>query len=664
MTFYRLFPGCRGVLAVFLALWILWPANVVAAAPTPPSALTDPDALGGLVQINPADLPLESPDRALAAYRNGQFQPFDHMVRQGFQPGSAWLAFDLAAVPPDDHELLMLQIGPGQLDRVTVYLALPDGSLRLLGEAGDQVPREAIALPYLKPTFSLRAPTTEGHTVLVRIDNHSSHAAYARLFKASQFPDVATRHGLLLGILLTIGALILGAALWLYSLLRQPLYLIWFSYAGLMWSLLLLNNGIVYHYVPWLPQAWINPLTDTLSLLVPAAGGWFLVELFGLRQRHAVLMRLASGWAALLVGLALVIPWWPDARPLQVGLILLLPALLAASAGILLLMLRRDTLALGIGPPLLLYLLTTLFYVLSLLGYGVYSVSFHWFWNTLGFLLLLVLQGALFLQALATQRSSQAERTQLVRSLSDKNQALEDEVRARTRELEHALRDVQQAEAEQRQLLTMASHEFRTPAAMIKMSLDSLRFLSHSIPPEVSSRLDNIRLASQRLTLLTNSLIVDNRLREPRLQTHPAPLALDQVIRDVVAGYPASTPITLDLPTTPVWLQADATLLSIALHNLIDNALNHGTSARPQVAILLEAQPRQVVVTVADNGPGIPDAEKEKVFERFRRRTTSRGSGLGLSIVRAIVRAHNGGIAVHDNLPHGARLVMSLPRDT
>ena len=604
---------------------------------------------------------VETAVRALEAYRACEFDPEPAGGRTP-DSGPLWLAFDLGVRDSPADDWLVLQVGPGFLDRVTAYLATPDGSLEELGAAGDQVPRDEAEMPYFKPTFALRSPAAEGYSVLLRIDNQGSHATYVQLIRGSAFAGVAALQGLLLGTLLSVGLLILLMAAWLYILQRRTLYLLWLAYAGLLCAALLFNHGVVYRHLPVIPLEWLNPLSETVNLLSLAAGGAFLASLFGL-QESGRWYRVLWAWLGLVALLATTTGFAPGLAS-WASLPLIAPAVLAAMVALARLFWRRHPTALLLGLPLQLYLGTTLYYLLAQAGLIQPPGSLYGFRDVVGIFNLLLIQGVLLLQALADQRNTQRTYRQLMQSLADKNQALEDRIRARTRDLETALRDVQKAEAEQRQLLSMASHEFRTPAAMIKMSLDSLRYLSDEIPPTVNARLDNIRLASQRLTLLTNSLIVDNRLREPRLQIHPASVSLDQTIRDVAAGYPASTPLRLELPPAPILLDADAALLSIALHNLIDNALHHGASSRPGIVISLVERDGHLILTVSDRGPGIPDTEKEKVFERFERRHASRGSGLGLSIVRAIVRAHGGTIQAHDNPPSGTRMVIQLPRQS
>lgn len=233
------------------------------------------------------------------------------------------------------------------------------------------------------------------------------------------------------------------------------------------------------------------------------------------------------------------------------------------------------------------------------------------------------------------------------------------------RALRAAIRDLSRAEAEQRQLLSMASHEFRTPSAMIKTSLDSLRFLGDRIPPEVENRLGNIRLATTRMIDLTNSLIDQDRLEERVLTPQKTDIDLTRLTAEIVQNYPAGdNPRPVQLPTRspapgPVSVAADPDLLRIAVNNLIDNALRYG--GEQPVSLQVVVRPDAVHLRVADSGPGIPDGEKEKIFLRFYGLKSDETSGLGLSIVSSIARAHGGQVVALDNEPRGAMLVLSLP---
>ena len=221
-----------------------------------------------------------------------------------------------------------------------------------------------------------------------------------------------------------------------------------------------------------------------------------------------------------------------------------------------------------------------------------------------------------------------------------------------------ALDDVAQAESEQRQLLAMAAHEFRTPAAMIRASLDSLKLLEYDFPPQVATRLQNIYHATQRLVHITNVLITQDRLRELRFGIAQCEVEIREVVEQAVAHY--VTPITRQHLTQPCHIFADPELLTIALHNLLDNAIRHSAADQPpEISIhLLE---NALEIAVADHGAGIADTEKDLIFERFYRRGSGSGSGLGLPIVRTIAQLHGGQVTVCDRVPQGVVFVMRLP---
>lgn len=220
-----------------------------------------------------------------------------------------------------------------------------------------------------------------------------------------------------------------------------------------------------------------------------------------------------------------------------------------------------------------------------------------------------------------------------------------------------SLRDAASA---QRQLLALASHEFRTPAAIIKSSLDSLRFVSEPIPASLAVRLEQISAASGRLLKLTNTVISEDRLRHRDLTPRLAEHNLNDLIAEVCAAYPPSAPIMF-IPTTDTSIiLADAELLRIALHNLIDNALAHNPEQDASVEITVQARGDKVDILVRDNGPGIPDDCKPHLFEPHRTAKGGLAKGLGLSLTRHLLRVQHGEVNHTDNTPRGSVFIVQL----
>ena len=163
--------------------------------------------------------------------------------------------------------------------------------------------------------------------------------------------------------------------------------------------------------------------------------------------------------------------------------------------------------------------------------------------------------------------------------------------------------------------------------------------------------------------------LIENLLhlsRADRADVSLQPLNLSELTQAVVAHYQplVSQPVTFASPETPVMVLADTDMLHQILTALLDNAHKYSPADQP-ITVTVAQTEDAVTLTVADQGDGIPAAEREHIFERFYRVDASRstkieGSGLGLSIVSRLVQLNEGHIAVTDNDPHGARFTVTL----
>jgi signal transduction histidine kinase len=324
------------------------------------------------------------------------------------------------------------------------------------------------------------------------------------------------------------------------------------------------------------------------------------------------------------------------------------------------------------GPWMLVYFAFLVWHVLATRGWVPYSYISFYGWQVAGVTSLISMHWAMIYQARAALRARDQERVRLLAEISNKNQELEDRVAERTRSLANTLNEMERAESEQRQLLSMASHEFRTPAAMIKASLESLAMLKDQTPPMVQQRLNNMALASERMVLLANGLIQQDRLREHSLRPQLEHLDVCALVQSVAAHYPNAAAIDWACPHSALHMTADPTLLSIALYNLVDNALrHHPADATSPVRVCLNTRLGDqglpgdwVVIRVSDSGPGVPDEDKARLFDRFesgQTRPDRAPSGLGLSIVARVAQVHGGRVAVSDNSPVGSVFELVLP---
>ena len=234
--------------------------------------------------------------------------------------------------------------------------------------------------------------------------------------------------------------------------------------------------------------------------------------------------------------------------------------------------------------------------------------------------------------------------------------------------MESALSVRHASEQRVRQFVADASHELRTPLASIRGYAELSRRESQPVPPGVRHALDRVEAESLRMQGLVEDLLLLARLDAGRpLEREPVDLTLvclDTVSDARAAGQDHTW--VLDLPEDPVELVGDEARLRQVLVNLLANARTH-TPPGTTVTTGLRATADAVEVVVEDDGPGIPERLQETVFERFARGEDSRSraagsTGLGLSIVAAVARAHDGHVRV-ESRPGQTRFVLTLPRE-
>jgi two-component system sensor histidine kinase KdpD len=207
-----------------------------------------------------------------------------------------------------------------------------------------------------------------------------------------------------------------------------------------------------------------------------------------------------------------------------------------------------------------------------------------------------------------------------------------------------------QADSLRRTLLASLAHDFRTPMTVVTGHLEGL---AQDHPPAREALMAARRLGRTMEDLLAMARIEDGSL-SPRLES----LDLVDVVAQACHGRDVSRAIGADLP----FARADAVLLHHILTNLLDNAGRH---ARTIVALSATTSPGALHLAIEDDGPGVPPAERARVFHRFARiegGDRHQGSGLGLAIVQGFADAMGMTITIDDSPLAGARFTLSMPQ--
>ncbi|HLY48011.1 MAG TPA: HAMP domain-containing sensor histidine kinase [Solirubrobacteraceae bacterium] len=243
-----------------------------------------------------------------------------------------------------------------------------------------------------------------------------------------------------------------------------------------------------------------------------------------------------------------------------------------------------------------------------------------------------------------------------------------DEVRVLGEAFNHMLDRLAQAFASQREFVADASHELRTPLTVIRGQIEVLAAQPNPTEDDVR-RVERLVVAEiGRISRLVDDLLVLTQAeRGDFLRLEPIDVA--SFVEELWDGLSLTADRSFELGSVPAGtLSADPDRLAQALRNLGRNAVEH--TAEGSGLVRLEVAPvgrDRLSFAVVDNGPGIPAAERERVFERFHRVDTGRsrsagGAGLGLAIVRAIAEAHGGQVRASEPADgHGARMELILP---
>jgi len=218
-----------------------------------------------------------------------------------------------------------------------------------------------------------------------------------------------------------------------------------------------------------------------------------------------------------------------------------------------------------------------------------------------------------------------------------------------------------------RNFVSMVSHQFRTPLAILDSSAQRILRRGASLTEdELYSRIQKIRNAGSRLTRLVESVLNAAKLDEGRIELNPEPCDLVSLVMDIgerQSELNSHSTIRFQVPEQPVQVYCDTMLIEQVVINLLSNAVKY-SGEQPVVEITIWTEGARAFCSVRDWGIGIPPDEMPKIFDRFYRARTASGiagTGIGLNFAQRIMHLHGGEIQVKSNEAEGSLFTFDLP---
>lgn len=218
---------------------------------------------------------------------------------------------------------------------------------------------------------------------------------------------------------------------------------------------------------------------------------------------------------------------------------------------------------------------------------------------------------------------------------------------------------------QQQNFMMAVTHELKTPIAIAKLNLETIqkRKLNEEQQHKIIS---NTIQEANRMNDLCNNLLLSSQMEAGGYRLTPDNISLSKLIDEIIQNSRLRYQQRMFTAAVAenVFIKADVFLLQMAINNLIDNAVKYSPK-ESTVSVKLSLQNNISTISVADEGNGIADSEKNKVFDKYYRAGSeatqkAKGTGLGLFLVKRIVTAHKGKVYINDNTPKGSVFVIEL----
>lgn len=609
-----------------------------------------------------------------------RFQPTKGRISLGRTPIKAlWIRFAVTR-PLNDPFHWDLLSAPAFLDHVEIWTPSPNGyEYKTVGRNALIDDRDK---PFSGFAVSMNPPMGKTMDVFIRVETKTILRTELWVATKDSVARYGMKYGLILGFILGFiifsGLVNIIVGVWL----KDSTYLSFGLYSFLLSIAAMLNDGYTNYYFPNF-HGHGDIIQGVAMCAVGAVGIWFSIQILQIRRyypRFVFIFYLSIVIDIILAIFVLfghyeVMPslFLPKALFLTVmALIISAHQTWRGNASSALILIGYTTYISGA-----IYDILSLYANLPMISTSIRPAIFGALFQVISFGLGLahrirtVTLENQRVQAAALHASRSAEAT-LSAKVAERTSLLEAEIAWRRRieadltnakiRAEEALSVQNVAMREQRNFLSMVSHEFRTPLGIISASTELLKL---EIPHEVlesREELEKIRRAQNRMVKLVDTCLSDDWLESASATRRSALLDLQELLGDCADFYPSVT-LAFQEDSRPLVVDGDPTLLPVVFANLMDNAQKYSAkSATIDVATRIDSN--RVIVDIMDRGIGIAEDDMTRIFEKYFRASAAHnkpGAGIGLHLVRRILALHNGDVEVHARPGGGTIFSVYLP---
>jgi two-component system, sensor histidine kinase LadS len=614
-------------------------------------------------------------DDILKLDRQGAFIASGGYPSFGYTRDTIWLRFQVHQ-EGEARRPWLLEIGPAFIDEIELFQVQPGGLVIAHGRQGDHHPWRSRDVPWRQALYSLTLEADQNTSFYLRVRSTSSIAITATLQDPEQFAVHAGSEMLLLGGVFSIGMMMIVLSLFLLALLRQRTYLYFLLYVTAFTFCFAQLEGLI-HFV-------IRPASalklEWLQVVFQATGLMAMTLLFSdLTELHRHYPRLQK-WlvrTAAAIAVVAVLPMFADAWQISIPMLWLSIGALVLVIPVTTFVMRKAlgwiawlySLAFGV---IALGLVVRLLWVFGGTGQTPLSENHFPLSMLLHMGLLFITLAARYVQIETGMRQTSEQALNSIREserrleamVSERTAALDlayqnlndqlgvsqlySEALEQTRDrLTTALESERQSGLEQRRFLRMVAHEFRTPLSVIQMAADMIRSDPRTPDVHAEKNCQRIQQASERMASLINQALREDRLDSASWRANSAFVHVTDLLQSGISygEMISSARHRFELQCDQdLQIQGDHELLLTMINNIIDNAVKYSPpGAAVGVSGYLDGE-GIVCIRIADEGPGISEAERRQVLEKYFRSEkalTIPGMGLGLYLVDRIIHLHN-----------------------